>query len=61
MTKLVKFDLGDDESIVVEVDEVKSSGRAPASKSPGEIADNACQTFSKAMAGITPMVRSLKA
>lgn len=62
MTKLVKFDLGDGESILMEVDEVEFDEITPVSKSPGEIAaDQARQTFSEAMAGITPMVRSLKA
>ncbi|HEY9818830.1 MAG TPA: CU044_2847 family protein [Candidatus Obscuribacterales bacterium] len=61
MTKLVQFDLGDGESILMEVDEVESDEITPVSKSPGEIAAQARQTFSQAMAGVTPMVRSLKA
>lgn len=60
MAKLVEFDLGDGESILMEVDEVDSDDIEPVSKEPGEVAAKARETFDKALSGLTPMVKSLK-
>ena len=60
MTKLVEFDVGDGETILVEVDEVESDEIEPISKAPGEIAAKARQTFSEAIDDIAPMVKALK-
>lgn len=60
MAKLVRFDLGDGETILMEVDEIDSDEIRPVSKSPGEIAAQARQTFDNALSGLTPMVKTLK-
>lgn len=60
MTKLVKFDVGDGQTVLVEVDEVESEEIEPVSKSPGELAARARQTLSEALDNIGPMIRTLK-
>lgn len=60
MTKLVEFDLGNGETVLIEVEEVKSDGIKPVAKLPGEIAAKARQTLSQALDEIAPMVRTLK-
>lgn len=60
MTKLVKFDVGDGQTVLIEVEEVKSEEIRPVSKSPGELAAKARKTLSEALDGIAPMVRTLK-
>lgn len=63
MSKLVEFDVGNGETILIEVDEVADLDTAviePVSRSPGEIAAKARQTFSEAIDDIAPMVRALK-
>ncbi|KOP23033.1 hypothetical protein AMR41_28235 [Hapalosiphon sp. MRB220] len=60
MTKLVKFDVGDGQTVLIEVEEVKSEEIKPVSKSPGELAAKARKTLSEALDGIEPMVRTLK-
>lgn len=58
MTKLVQFDVGEGETVLVEVEEVE--GIKPVGKSPGELAVQARQTLGEALDGIAPMVRTLK-
>lgn len=60
MTKLVKFDVGDGETVLIEVEDVESEAIEPVSRSPGELAARARQTLSEALDGIAPMVRTLK-
>ena len=60
MTKLVRFDAGDGETVLVEVDEVASGDIKPVAKKPGELAAQARQTLSEAIDGIAPMIRTLK-
>jgi chaperonin cofactor prefoldin len=60
MTKLVKFDVGDGEMVLVEVEDIESDEIEPVAKSPGELAAQARQTLSEALDGIAPMVRTMK-
>jgi Trypsin-co-occurring domain 1 len=60
MTKLVKFDVGDGETVLVEVEDVPSEDIQPVSKEPGELAAKARQTLSEALDTMAPMVRTLK-
>jgi len=60
MTQLVKFDVGDGQTVLIEVEEVESEEIRPVSKSPGELAAKARKTLSEALDGIAPMVRTLK-
>lgn len=60
MAKLVEFDVGDGETILIEVDEVESDEIEPVSRNPGEIAAKARQTFTEAIDDISPMIRALK-
>lgn len=60
MTKLVEFDVGDGQTVLIEVEEVKSEEIEPVSKSPGELAAKARKTLSEALDGIEPMVRTMK-
>jgi Trypsin-co-occurring domain 1 len=60
MTKLVKFDVGGGETVLIEVEDIESEEIEPVSKSPGELAAQARQTLSEALDGIAPMVRTVK-
>jgi hypothetical protein len=60
MSKLVKFDVGNGETVLVEVETVESGNIEPVSKLPGELAAKARQTLSEALDGIAPMVRTMK-
>jgi hypothetical protein len=60
MAKLVEFDVGDGQTVLVEVEDVESGELEPIAKSPGELAIKARQTLSEALNDITPMVRNLK-
>lgn len=60
MTQLVRFDVGDGESILVEVENVESEGLKPIAKSPNDIAANAKKTFSDALKNLDPMVKGIK-
>lgn len=60
MAKLVEFDTGEGQTVLVEVEEVESDEIEPVSKSPGELAARARQTLSEALDDIAPMVRTLK-
>ncbi len=60
MTKLVEFDVGEGQTILIEVEEVESEEITPVSKAPGEIAAKARKTLSEAIDDIAPMVRTLK-
>lgn len=61
MAKLVKFDVGNGETVLIEVDDVASDDIKPVSKAPGEIAAKAKQTFAEALDTLKPMVQSIKA
>jgi translation elongation factor EF-G len=61
MTKLVEFQVGDGESIFVEVEDVESADIKPVSKKPGEIAAKARKTFGEALDTLQPMIRDIKA
>jgi hypothetical protein len=41
MTKLVKFDVGGGETVLIEVEDIESEEIEPVSKSPGELAAQA--------------------
>jgi hypothetical protein len=60
MAKLVEFQVGEGESILVEVDDVESDEIKPASKSPGEIAAQASKTFAEAIEPLRPMISNIK-
>jgi len=63
MAKLVSFDVGNGEMVLIEVDEVTDLSHEviePVSRVPGEIAAQARKTFSEAIDEIAPMVRALK-
>jgi hypothetical protein len=60
MTKLVRFDAGDGETVLIEVDEVASDAVEPVARQAGEIAAEAGLTLSEAVNGIAPMIRTLK-
>lgn len=60
MARLVEFQVGEDESILVEVEDVESDSIRPASKSPGEIAIKAKKTFAEALDSIQPMIADIK-
>jgi len=61
MTKLVQFQVGDGETIFVEVEDVESADIQPVSKKPGEIAAKAKKTFGEALDTLQPMIRDIKA
>jgi chaperonin cofactor prefoldin len=60
MTKLVEFDVGEGQTVLVEVEDVQSEGIKPVSKSPGDLAAKARQSLSQALDDLAPMVRTLK-
>jgi chaperonin cofactor prefoldin len=60
MAKLVKFDVGDGETVLIEVEAVESEEVKPVSKSPGEIAAKARKTFAEALDNLQPMVETIK-
>jgi chaperonin cofactor prefoldin len=60
MTKLVKFDVGDGKTVLIEVEEIESDAVEPVSKPIGELAAQARQSLSEALDGLTPMIRTLK-
>ncbi|MCC5899867.1 MAG: hypothetical protein JJU32_18360 [Phormidium sp. BM_Day4_Bin.17] len=61
MAKLVEFDLGNGETVLIEVEDVESDGIKPVSKRPGEVAAQARKTFSEALNNLKPMVANIKA
>lgn len=60
MAELVRFDVGDGETILVEVENVESDELKPIAKSPGEIAADAKKTFDEALSNLSPMVKGIK-
>lgn len=60
MARLVQFDAGEGETILVEVEDVQSEGIKPVSKRPGEVAAQAKQTFDEALKNLTPMIKGVK-
>jgi hypothetical protein len=60
MSKLVKIDVGDGQTVLVEVEDVASEDIEPVTKSPGELAAKARRSLSDALDGIAPMVRTMK-
>lgn len=61
MARLVRFDVGNGESVLIEVDDIQSDEIKPVSKAPGEIAAKAKQTFAEALDNLKPMVQNIKA
>ena len=59
-TKLVEFQVGNGESILVEVEDIESDGIKPASKKPGEIAIKAGKSISDALSSVGPMIKDIK-
>jgi hypothetical protein len=60
MNKLVKFDVEDGATVLIEVEEMKFEGVEPVSKPIDELAAQASQSLGKALDGLTPMIRTLK-
>lgn len=60
MSKLVKIDVGDGQTVLVEVEDVASADIKPVAKTPGELAAQARKSLSEALDGITPMVKTIK-
>ncbi|GAB1541497.1 CU044_2847 family protein [Scytonema sp. NUACC21] len=60
MLRLVEFDVGDGETVLIEVEDVESEDIQPVAKSPGELAAKARKTLSEALDNFAPMVRTLK-
>ena len=60
MTKLVEFKTGENDSILVEVEDVESDAIKPASKTPGEMAVQAGKTLLEALEPVGPMIRDIK-
>jgi Trypsin-co-occurring domain 1 len=60
MAKLVEFDVGDGQFVLVEVDEVASEEIEPVSRMPGQLAAKARKTLNEALDDIAPMVKTLK-
>src|SRR5260370_12104675 len=54
MKRLVEFKLEDGNTIIVEVDEPETGGPTRASRRPGEIAEEAKETFEQALSKIRP-------
>ena len=59
-TKLVKFDVGDGQTVLMEVDDVASKGVKPVSAPPGKIAADAKQTFEESLKGLKPTVEAIQ-
>jgi hypothetical protein len=60
VAQLVEFDVGDGQTILVEVEDVASKEIKPISKSPGKIAAQAKKTFDESMDSLAPMVKAVK-
>lgn len=54
MKRFVEFKMEDRSTIVFEVDEPETGGTTPASRRPGEIAEEAKETFEQALSKIRP-------
>ena len=54
MKRLIEFKMEDGDAILVEVDEPETGGTTRASRRPGEIAEEAKQTFEQALSKIRP-------
>src|SRR5450755_3492694 len=54
MKRLIQFKMEDSGSIIVEVDEPETGGTTRASRRPGEIAEEAKETFEQALSKIRP-------
>src|SRR5712692_8800230 len=54
MKRLIQFNMEDSGSIIVEVDEPETGGTTRASRHPGEIAEEAKETFEQALSKIRP-------
>ncbi len=59
MSKLVRVDVGDGQTMLVEVEETDDI--EPVMKLPGELAAKARRSLAEALDGIAPMVRTMKA
>jgi len=54
MKSLIEFKMEDQSTILVEVDEPETGGTTRASRSPGEIAEEAKETFEQALSKVRP-------
>jgi len=54
MKRLIEFKMEDGGAIIVEVDEPETGGTTRASRRPGEIAEEAKETFEQALSKIRP-------
>ncbi|MEM8638830.1 MAG: CU044_2847 family protein [Cyanobacteria bacterium P01_G01_bin.54] len=59
MAELVEFELADGSTLLVEVNEPKTSGPRPVAKR-GELAAKAQKTFEQALDNLQPMVTAIK-
>ena len=60
MARLVEFDVGNGQSVLIEVEDVQSDEVKPVSKRPGKIAAQAKQTFDQALDNLKPMVERIR-
>ncbi|MGL4497898.1 MAG: CU044_2847 family protein [Planktothrix sp.] len=63
MKHLVEFEVGDGQTILVEVEDVgdgQEKKLKPIAKPPGKIAAQAAKTFEQAMGTLEPMIKSVK-
>ena len=58
-TKLVEFDVGDGQSVLIEVEDVQSKGVKPVAIAPGEIAAKAQQSFEESLKALAPTVEAI--
>lgn len=58
-TKLVEFDVGDGQTVLIEVEDVPSKGVKPVAIAPGEIAAKAKQSFEDSLQTIAPTVNAI--
>lgn len=60
MAKLVEFQVGDGDVILVEVEDVETKGLQPVSITPGKFAAEAKKTFEQSLANLDPMIKAVK-
>ena len=60
MARLVQFDAGEGEFILIEVEDGQLEGIKPIAKKPNEMAAKAKQTFDEALKNLTPMIKGVK-
>jgi Trypsin-co-occurring domain 1 len=60
MTKLVEFEVGDGQTVFIEVEDVASTTIKPVSVLPGDVAAKAKKTLGEALDHIAPMVKTMR-